>query len=371
MKRKNYYLNNILCVLVCASLVFLTFFCSEYICAAFSKGTALVFKTNEDFEQISISGKSSFTEEEKVFSPFGFGGGGYNVCSGYQTPPDILQLMEDAQAFYKNLKKSGDIKEQQFLTSTTGTFYGNVQVNNKTNQSISIKNLLNTTPNYKNITKEEPYILVYHTHTTEGYELLDKGWFSNEYNSRTKDSAKNMVRVGESLVEALEEAGYKVIHDKTIYDSKYNGAYSRSWESVKKYLKQYPSIAITLDVHRDAIHYDGGTKCKPTATINGKKAAQVMIISGCEGNGVEDFPDWKKNLAFAMHLQNTVEENFKGLMRPVFFCHRKYNMEATPCSLLLEFGTDANTLEEAVYSASMIGESIGEMLDKELKNERI
>jgi stage II sporulation protein P len=42
-------------------------------------------------------------------------------------------------------------------------------------------------------------------------------------------------------------------------------------------------------------------------------------------------------------------------------------MEATPCSLLLEFGTDANTLEEAVYSASLIGESIGKMLNKELK----
>lgn len=367
MKRKSCFLDNLLCVVLCASLVFLTFFGSEYICDTFLKGFILMLEAKENIEQATIHKNASFSKEESVFSPFGFGGGGYSEQSGYQTPSDILRLMEDAQAVYKNLKKSGDIKEQQFTTSVTGTYYGSVQVNNRTDESINIKSILNTTPTYKKITKEEPYILVYHTHTTEGYELLDMGWYSNSYNSRTKDSAKNMVRVGESLVEALEEAGYKVIHDKTIYDSQYNGAYSRSWESVKKYLEKYPSIAITLDVHRDAIHYSGGTRCKPTAEINGKKAAQVMIISGCEGDGVEDFSDWKKNLVFALHLQNTVEESFQGLMRPVFFCNRKYNMEATPCSLLLEFGTDGNTLEEAVYSASLIGESIGEMLDKELK----
>jgi hypothetical protein len=41
-------------------------------------------------------------------------------------------------------------------------------------------------------------------------------------------------------------------------------------------------------------------------------------------------------------------------------------MNVTPCSVLLEFGTDANTLEEAVYSASLIGDALGKMLNKEL-----
>ncbi len=367
MKWKSFYFDNFLCILICATIVFLTFFGSEYICNAFLRGIAIAFETKKNIEQTVVLENSLFTKEEEAFSPFGFGGGSYGVPPGYQTPQDILKIMEEAKPLYKKLSKSGDIKEQQFSTSATGNYFGNVHVNNRTDENIDIKKLLNTTPEYKKITKKEPYILVYHTHTTEGYELLDTGWYSNGYDSRTKDCTKNMVRVGESLVEALEKAGYKVIHDKTIYDSKYNGAYSRSWESVKKYLEKYPSIAITLDVHRDAIHYDGGTRCKPTAEINGRKAAQVMIISGCEGDGVVDFPDWKKNLTFALQLQNIAEEKFKGLMRPVFFCNRKYNMEATPCSLLLEFGTDANTLEEAVYSASLIGESIGKMLDKELE----
>ena len=89
-----------------------------------------------------------------------------------------------------------------------------------------------------------------------------------------------------------------------------------------------------------------------------------MIISGNEVNGVKGFSQWYHNLVFATHLQNSVEEKFSGLMRPIFFCNRKYNMDVTPCSLLLEFGTDANTLEEAVYSAQLIGSALADLLRK-------
>ena len=92
-----------------------------------------------------------------------------------------------------------------------------------------------------------------------------------------------------------------------------------------------------------------------------------MIISGAEEGEITDYPDWKQNLTFAIALQNKVEENYKGLMRPLFFCQRKYNMHVTPCSLLLEMGTDANTLEEAVYSGRLIGDSLAELLEENMK----
>ena len=189
---------------------------------------------------------------------------------------------------------------------------------------------------------------------------------SDEYVSRTKELDKTVVRVGDEIVNRLEKAGFKVIHDKTIYDASYDGAYSRSLKTVEKILKENPSIVVTLDVHRDAIEYSSGTKCKPTAQINGKKAAQVMIITGAEEGDIKDYPDWNKNLTFAIALQNKVEENYKGLMRPIFFCQRKYNMHVTPCSLLLEMGTDANTLEEAVYSGRLIGDSLVELLEENM-----
>ena len=294
LKRKKTFIYNSLCICVCVALVSSVVYGGDYISGKVIGVISDLFSLKNDFQSADISIKNAFNiDSTETFSPSGFGGVGYNVVTYKNgTRSDILALMEEAKSVYKNLKKTGEIKEQQFCTSATGTSFRAVSVNNRTDENISIKNLLNQTPKYKTITKEKPYILVYHTHTTEGYELLDLGWYSNQYDSRTKDSRKNMVRVGEELVKELEEAGYKVIHDKTIYDSSYNGAYGRSLVSVEKYLEKYPSIVLTLDVHRDAIHYDNGSKSKPTAEINGKKAAQVMIISGCEGDGVEDFPKW-------------------------------------------------------------------------------
>lgn len=364
---KNYVVSNILCVMFCITLIICTLYGSDFFS---NKIIGVAEKCVDINSEITLSkvNNNATVETNTIETPSPqISDEVLNAADITETPEDIASLMKNAEPLYKNFKKTGDIKEQTFGATSNTQTYGSIKLNNKAGESIDIKTLLNTKMSLGTITKDEPYILIYHTHTTEGYELLDKGWYSNEYNSRTKDNAKNMVRVGDALAEQLEKAGFKVIHDTTVYDSSYNGAYSRSLVSVKKYLKEYPSIVITLDVHRDAIHYDNGTKIKPTVTVNGKKAAQVMIITGCEGGGVEDFPEWKKNLVFSLNLQNTVEENYKSLMRPIFFCHRKYNMNVTPCSLLLEFGTDANTLEEAVYSASLVGKSLGELLNKEME----
>ena len=37
-------------------------------------------------------------------------------------------------------------------------------------------------------------------------------------------------------------------------------------------------------------------------------------------------------------------------------------MDLTPCSLLLEFGSDTNTLEEAVYSGRLLGDALAELI---------
>lgn len=349
------------CVAVCIAFAFATFRWGDNLAGSTHTflqsvgGRSVMGGYSDSAEGVAVQSDTSLVT--------GYGGGGYASEKVNTVPADIEALTEAAQELYKSYKKSGDIKEMQMGGSSACVSYGIIDVNNKTDESVDIKTILNTKPPLGTVTKDEPYILIYHTHTTEGYELLDLGWYSNQYVSRTTDESKNMVRVGDELTETLEQAGYKVIHDRNIYDKAYNGAYDRSRVTVEKYLEQYPSIKITLDVHRDAIQYDNGTKCKPTALINGRKAAQVMIITGCEGDGVTDFPDWKQNLTFALHLQNTVQECYEGLMRPVFFCNRKYNMNVTPCSLLLEFGTDANTLQEAVYSAQLIGNSLAKMLN--------
>lgn len=356
------YIKAVLCNILCLAIIFTSVFFGD----AFSTlvdSVAKPFIYNKELSQV-LSQKEVCVSNNELYSATGYSGGAYTSAFTDYVSADIQALKLQAEKLFEGYTKEGEIKEIQMGATSKTLSYGVVEVDNKTQSSINLKTILSQKPSLKKLSSDEPSILIYHTHSTEGYELLDLGWYAKEYNSRTKDTSKNVVRVGEELTATLEEAGFSVIHDKTIYDESYNGAYSRSRVSVEKYLKKHPSIQITIDLHRDAIHYEDGTKCKPTATINGKKAAQVMIISGCEGNGVEDFPDWQKNLVFSTHLQGTVEEKYTGLMRPVFFCHRKYNMDVTPCSFLLEFGTDANTLEEAVYSAQLIGESFVRMLEE-------
>ncbi len=361
---KGEMIKSVLCVILCVSLLILTV----------SNGDSFGLLTDKLYSKLSDS-STAVNENSSVVNDtvedentiVGFGGGGYESAQVNTAPTDIETLKAQAAELYKNYKKTGSIEEKQMSATAKTLKYGNILLDNKTDNKIGIKSYLNKTPQYKTITKDKPYILIYHSHTTEGYEMLDLGWYSDSYNSRTTDKSKNMVRVGDALTSALEKQGFKVIHDRNIYDTSYTGAYPRSRKSVESYLKKYPSIQITLDVHRDAIHYDNKVRAKPTALINGKKAAQVMIITGCEGEGVESFSSWKQNLAFSLNLQSSIEKSYNGLMRPVYFSHRKYNMDLTPCSVLLEFGTDANTLEEAVYSAELVGESLGKLLNAEMK----
>lgn len=206
-------------------------------------------------------------------------------------------------------------------------------------------------------------VLIIHTHTTESYAQQASDTYSTEYSPRTTDKARNMVAVGDVIAERLEEAGIKTLHVTTIHDyPQYNGAYNRAEETIRTYLEKYPSIEMVIDVHRDSITYDDGTKLKPTVEINGKKAAQIMIITGCDNNGKLEFPNWKKNLRMAVQLQKRLTDDWEGLMRPLYFAPFRYNMHMTPNSLLVEFGTDVNTLEEAKYSADMFGRSLREVL---------
>ena len=167
-----------------------------------------------------------------------------------------------------------------------------------------------------------------------------------------------MVRVGDAICQELEKSGIGVIHDTEIHDLKYTGAYDNSRKTVEKILKENPTVQIVLDVHRDAIEQSDGTKIKPTFTYNGKKAAQLMIIAGCQDGKVKDFPNWEQNLTFALQLHEKTETMFPKMMRPILFSARKYNMDVVPCSVLLEFGSDSNTLAEAEYSGHLFGRAL-------------
>lgn len=248
------------------------------------------------------------------------------------------------------------IKEVQMADN--GTQYQGIYVKNNTDKhSVNIAQELKKQPAVKIKTDGTPQVLIYHTHTTESYMSQLMPFYYSSFPTRTLDNTKNVVMVGNAIEAELKAAGIGVIHDTTVHDyPSYNGSYYRSEDTMKKDIKKYPGIQVTLDIHRDAL--GGNERIKPTVTINGKKAAQLMIVSGCDDDGTQDFPNWEYNLRFALRLQQSAVQLYPGLARPVDFCNAQYNENRTKGSLLVEFGTEVNTVEEATYSGTLFGKTL-------------
>ncbi len=209
---------------------------------------------------------------------------------------------------------------------------------------------------------DEPQVLIYHTHATESYDPGDLGYYDPVIPSRSSDPSKNMIAVGEVIVEVLNDYGINTLHDTQMHDQfSYNGSYAASKDSVANYLEKYPSIKVVIDVHRDALEQPDGTRIKPVAIIDGKKTAQVMLISGADDGGM-GMPNYRENLKFAAAWQSAMESSYSGLTRPILFDYRNYNQQLSTGALLLEVGGHANTLDEAKYAAGFAAVALAQLL---------
>ena len=204
-------------------------------------------------------------------------------------------------------------------------------------------------------------VLIMHTHATESYEGYDSEYYDTRNTWRSTDNNENMVAVGNVIEEELRKAGIGVVHDTQQFDyPSYNGSYDRAAVAVKEYLAQYPDIQLILDVHRDGIQRDTTTIVKPATEIDGEPAAQIMILCGSDpGVG-----DWGENLRTAAAVTNLLESRYPTLTRPIDFSTGRYNMDLSGGTILLEFGSQANTLEEALTSARLTGQALGEWLQE-------
>lgn len=264
-------------------------------------------------------------------------------------------------------ENSGPLLRQYFGGGTSDSFIkllNNAYIKNTTKISRDIiLSASKSPPAFKIESTDAPQVLIMHTHATESYEPSIRNYYDKSYNSRTKDNEKNVVRVGKEIADQLKKAKIGVIQDTTQHDNpSYNGSYERSEVTVKTYLKKYPSIKVVLDVHRDAIQQEDGTRIAPVANIDGKNAAQLMIISGAD-DGTMGYPNYLENLKFSSKIQEQIEKDYKGLTRPILFSYRKYNQHLTNGSMLLEMGAHGNSLDEAIYAGELVGKSIAKVLN--------
>ena len=236
----------------------------------------------------------------------------------------------------------------------------NVSIYNHTDYALDIPALLANAPSLP-AEGEGPKILIYHSHATEAYTMDGTDVYEESDSYRTLNTEQNMVRVGEEMAAVFEAAGIGVIHDTTLYDyPSYNNAYVRSVEGVAAALKEYPSIVLLLDVHRDALVANDGTIYK---VVSGSvdNCAQVMMVMGSDGGG-QVHPNWKVNLSLALEIQDALTSKWATLARPVVLRGSRFNQHLSTGTLLVEVGTHGNTLQEAITAARLYARTVAELM---------
>lgn len=247
---------------------------------------------------------------------------------------------------------------EKYIACAAGTIKNNTSVS-AAEVAAEVQNPL---PFSIELNSPDPQVLIMHTHATECYRPAEGLWFLPGDGARTTDRAANMCAVGAVMADTLNAAGIHTLHDETLNDyPSYTGSYSNSRAVVQQYLAQYPSIKVVLDVHRDAIEKEDGTRVAPVAEVNGRKAAQVMLICGCDNGSTVSLPNWRQNLRFAAAWEGAMEGMYPGFTRPVLFSYRFYNQDLTTGSLLIEIGTHGNNLNEALYAGQLAANALASL----------
>lgn len=207
-----------------------------------------------------------------------------------------------------------------------------------------------------------PTVLIVHTHSSEAYTQEAGLEYQSEGAYRTLDPERSVIRVGDVLADTLEAEGISVLHDRSLNDyPDYNTSYWTTLGKIEDWLAQYPSIQMVIDIHRDAVEDESGHAVALSSTANGESCARLMLVVGTDQGGLEH-PNWQENLANALKLQAVLEGEYPGLCRSLDLRTERFNQHVTPGSLLIEVGSNGNTLTQALESARLLGSALARML---------
>ena len=242
----------------------------------------------------------------------------------------------------------------EIIQSEPVTIDRGLEVKNATGIYVNINDYLKKPLSFKG----KANILIMHTHTTESFSQMQ---YTKDAPDRNLDEKCNMIAVGKAMYDVFLQNGIKATHDTTVHDyPSYNSSYQKACATIEKNLKNDSSINIVLDIHRDGITRDDGTKVKLITDADGKQMAQIMLVVGTNTNLSHD--NWQENFAFATQIQNKGLDMYKGLMRPIDLRKERFNQHLTKGSLIVEVGANGNTLEEAIEGGKAIAQVISEVV---------
>ena len=264
---------------------------------------------------------------------------------------EILAGLEKKVVINRQKLQDFDYLRQNFYQVDNSTTVGKDQLN--------VEALLGKDMTIKSDV-EGPQILIYHTHSQEGYKDSIKG-----------DEETSVVAVGEYLASLLEEQfGIEVLHHKGQYDTgDHAKSYSVAKPAIEKILAENPTIEVVIDLHRDGV----SENTHLVTEINGKPTAQIMFFNGLSRTTAIGELTYLKNpyiadnLAFSFQMQLAAEEYFPDLTRKIYLKGYRYNMHLCPKSLLVEVGAQTNTLQEAKNAM----EPLSILLAKVLKTDKV
>ena len=232
--------------------------------------------------------------------------------------------------------------------------------NNKENVSVS-------SSEYKNdirLTKENPTMLIYHSHAGETYSDSPEG----NYHSQNKE--KSVIEVGTLLTEQLSKKGWGVAHSTKYHDyPDFTKSYASSLETVKSMLNNHKNINIAIDLHRDGrdLNTDADMQKeneRMTTTYNGEKVAKFFFVVGARNDDVE------KVQKLADGLTEYAKKKYPDLIMPVVLKpYGRFNQSISDNAILVEVGSNGTTTAEAQASAKYIAQVIdGYFKEQNIKN---
>jgi len=189
-------------------------------------------------------------------------------------------------------------------------------------------------------------------HQVNGY------YYEMTGNYRTTDLNYSVARVGTELTSFLVNKGFNVEHNTTYHDyPAYSGSYSRALATVQNLLIG-KNTELVIDLHRDAV--GSSNEYAPSVKINGKRAAQMMLVMGTDGGGLEH-PNWNQNLKIAVKIQEKANKMYPGLFRPIIIRNSRYNQHVAKGACIIEVGATGNTLDECILSMQCLANVLEEV----------
>lgn len=320
---------------------------SNYIIAVDSSGKEYIYRTTGISEYIG-----------KIAHAL-VGGNFADVSTVAGTVSGNLTYDEEKPSYIEDMPIAEKKPDENVLEKTVSSGEEEITINNETSYPVLAEELSDS-PAFS--LGEGTEVIIVHSHSTESYAPTENYRFSHTSEDRTTDTDYNMVRIGAELKKELESKGISCEHITDLFDyPEYNNSYARSCKAVEAALSDNPGTKIVLDLHRDSIINSEGVKTKLTTAINGEKVAQVMLVVGTDELGLKH-DNWRTNLQFAAHFQKFLLAQEKNFARPINLRTSRFNGHTAPGAVIVEVGTGANTIEEALASAKHIANALEEVI---------